>query len=365
MLRTVSEGFTAIEPGELKQIEEKWFGRTINRIGRYLTYAGYATGAAILLIGGLAAWNRTLKKKILQRTSALSESEQRFRRLIELMPVAIYVCDTSGLIQIYNHRAVELWGREPKPGDTAQLYCGSLRLYSPEGELVPHEKSWMAEVLRTGVEARDLEVVMERPDGSCITVLVNIAPLRNGGGQLIGAMNSFQDITERKRAEALLHAKEQEFRAIVESAPDQIIRYDREFRRTYVNPAVTKAYGLSVEALTGKPVGSVIRDAGVQIKDDDLRQVHQQIKAVFETGQSSEYEMKWPLPTGRRYFNVRLFPELDLNGSVINVLGITRDITERRIAEEELQKEKEILAKIFDNIPVLVGFVGADGITLV
>jgi hypothetical protein len=43
----------------LKQIDEKWFGRTIKRIGRYLTYAGYAAAAAILLIGGLAGWNRT------------------------------------------------------------------------------------------------------------------------------------------------------------------------------------------------------------------------------------------------------------------------------------------------------------------
>jgi PAS domain S-box-containing protein len=201
LLRTVSEGFAAIEPDELNQINEKWFGRTINRIGQYLTYAGYTVVAALLIIAGLTVWNRTLRKKVLQRTAALGESEQRFRRLVELMPVAVYVCDTSGIIQIYNHRAVELWGREPKLGDTAQRYCASLRLYSPEGKLVPHEESKMAEALRTGVPAHDLEVVIERPDGSCITTLVNIAPLRNGKGELVGAMNCFQDITERKLAE--------------------------------------------------------------------------------------------------------------------------------------------------------------------
>ena len=128
----------------------------------------------------------------------LRQSEDRFRRLVELMPVAVYVCDTAGIIQSYNNRAVELWGREPKSGDTAQCYCGSLRLYSPDGKVVPHEESQMAEVLRTGIEARDLEVVIERPDGSCITVLVNIVPLRNGNGELIGAMNCF---TERKQAQ--------------------------------------------------------------------------------------------------------------------------------------------------------------------
>src|SRR5437868_4779232 len=115
--------------------------------------------------------NNTERKRA---DEVLRQSEERFRRLVELMPVAVYVCDTSGIIQSYNNRAVELWGREPKAGDTAQCYCGSLRLYSPDGTFVPHEDSKMAEVLRTGIEARDMEVVIERPDGSCVTVLVNI-----------------------------------------------------------------------------------------------------------------------------------------------------------------------------------------------
>jgi PAS domain S-box-containing protein len=200
LLRTVTEGFASIEPGKLKQIDEKWFGRTINRLGLYLTYAGYGTALAVLLFAGLAVWNRALRTKVLQRTAALGESEQRFRRLVELMPVAVYVCDTSGIIQSYNHRAVELWGREPKSGEAAQRYCGSLRLYSPDGKLVPHEESKMAEVLRTGIPAHDLEMVIERPEGSSITVLVNIVPLRNRDGELIGAMNCFQDISERKQA---------------------------------------------------------------------------------------------------------------------------------------------------------------------
>lgn len=144
----------------------------------------------------------------------LRQSEERFRRLVELMPVAVYVCDTAGRIQSYNHRAVELWGREPTSKATAQRYCGSLRLYSPDGKWVPHQESKMAEVLRTGIEARDLEVVIERPDGSRLTVLVNIVPLRNGDGELIGAMNCFQDISERRRAQADLRHSFDQLRAL-------------------------------------------------------------------------------------------------------------------------------------------------------
>jgi PAS domain S-box-containing protein len=150
-------------------------------------------------------------------------------------------------------------------------------------------------------------------------------------------------IGERNHAEALLHAKEQEFRAIVENAPDQIIRYDREFRRSYVNPAVVKAYGLPAEALTGKPIGSVVQDAGLEVKDDEVAQVRQRIASVFDTGKSHEYEMTWPMPAERKYYSVRLFPELDLNGSVVNVLAISRDITKRRQAEEKLKATSDQL----------------------
>ncbi len=172
----------------------------------------------------------------------------------------------------------------------------------------------------------------------------------------------WKEISERKQAEALLHVKEQEFRAIVENAPDQLIRYDREFRRTYVNPAVVRAYGLPAEALVGKPIGSVIQDAGLDVKDDELAQVRQRIAAVFDTGKSCEYEMNWPVPTGRRYYGVRLFPELDLNGSVINVLAIARDITERKQAEDALRRSEDRIRLIIDTIPTMAWSLRPDGV---
>jgi DNA-binding NarL/FixJ family response regulator len=53
------------------------------------------------------------------------------------VPVAVYVCDKTGIIQSYNKRAVELWGREPSPGDPAQRHCGSLLgVTSREREIV-------------------------------------------------------------------------------------------------------------------------------------------------------------------------------------------------------------------------------------
>jgi two-component system NarL family sensor kinase len=174
--------------------------------------------------------------------------EDRFRRLVDVMPVAVYVCDETGIIQNYNSRAVELWGREPRLGDPAQRHCGSLRLYAPDGTLVPHEESKMAEVLSTGIEARDLEVVIERPDGSRIMVLVNIVPLRHADGQLIGAMNCFQDITDRKRAEESLRESEQLLRLVLDALPVGVVVIDRAGDIILGNPASHRIWGGSIRS---------------------------------------------------------------------------------------------------------------------
>lgn len=133
---------------------------------------------------------------------ALRESEERFRTLFELGPVAVYSCDVSGVIRNFNRRAAELWGRESAVADVDERFCGSFKLLRPDGSFLPHEQCPMAEVLNGNLaEARDEEVLIERPDGSRVTVVVNIRPLKNQHGEVTGAINCFYDITERKEAE--------------------------------------------------------------------------------------------------------------------------------------------------------------------
>jgi PAS domain S-box-containing protein len=130
------------------------------------------------------------------------DSEERYRTLFDLVPVAVYSCDTSGVIQKFNRRAAELWDREPASGDTDERFCGSFKLFRPDGSLMPYEQCPMAEVLSGKIsELRDAEVLIERPDGSRLTVLVNIRPLKTQRGELTGAINCFYDITERNRVQ--------------------------------------------------------------------------------------------------------------------------------------------------------------------
>lgn len=135
--------------------------------------------------------------------AAMRESEERYRTLFDLGPVAVYSVDAPGVIQKFNRKAAELWGREPASGDTDERFCGSFKLFRPDGSFMPHHEGPMAEVVSGKIsEARDAEVLIERPDGSRVTVVVNVLPLKNQRGEVTGAINCFYDITERKRTEA-------------------------------------------------------------------------------------------------------------------------------------------------------------------
>jgi PAS domain S-box-containing protein len=135
----------------------------------------------------------------------LRHAEQPFElpaRLFEQLPFAVYVCNRDGLVLRYNRRAAELWGRSPKLGDPDERFCGSYRMFRPDGSRLLHHECPMADVLRTGVSVREQEVHIERPDGLHGIALVNIEAVKDGDGNVVGAVNCFQDITERKRSEA-------------------------------------------------------------------------------------------------------------------------------------------------------------------
>jgi PAS domain S-box-containing protein len=135
----------------------------------------------------------------------LKQSEDRYCQLLAMLPVAMYTCDENGLITYYNEQAARLWGRSPRLGDPDELFCGSFRFYRPDGSPLSADRIPMAMVLRHGNKIRAQEINIERPDGSRVSISINIDPLRDATGRLYGAINVFTDITDHKQTEAALH----------------------------------------------------------------------------------------------------------------------------------------------------------------
>lgn len=138
-----------------------------------------------------------------QTELSLRESEQRYRTLVSLMPAGVYTCDREGRITFYNERAAELWGRKPEPGGS-ERFCACYKVFLSDGSFVPPQETPMAVAVQQGKSFRNVEAVVERPDGSKFIASINIDPIRNEKGQLTGAVNVFQDITNLKETERQL-----------------------------------------------------------------------------------------------------------------------------------------------------------------
>jgi PAS domain S-box-containing protein len=136
---------------------------------------------------------------ILRSQATLLERERRFRELLDALPAAVYTTDAAGRITYYNEAAADLWGHRPALGSSE--WCGSWKLFWPDGTPLPHDECPMAVALREGRVVRGMEAAAERPDGSRVPFIPYPTPIHDETGKLVGAVNMLVNITDRKRAE--------------------------------------------------------------------------------------------------------------------------------------------------------------------
>lgn len=121
--------------------------------------------------------------------------------LIEHLPVGLYICDRNAVVVAYNLKAAEIWGETPVKGDPEVKFCGAHRLYAGDGTYLPHDQTPMVQVLATGEPALNVDVIVERRDGSRRNVIANVTPLFDEGGDQIGFVNCVQDVTFLRQRE--------------------------------------------------------------------------------------------------------------------------------------------------------------------
>ncbi|MGI6850852.1 PAS domain S-box protein [Mesorhizobium sp. 1B3] len=284
--------------------------------------------------------------------------------LFDLLPAAAYVCDANGLIIRYNRRAAELWGQWPQLGDPTQRFCGSFRLYFPDGTPLPHDECPMAVALRTGISPDGQEVVIERPDGSRVLALANIDALKDDLGQIIGAISCLQskgpanghgtlscsediildgkkpldagqavDLLAWVSATAELRQTQDWLRAVIDDLPAAVYTTDAEGRITLFNKACVEfsgrvpQLGTDIWCVTwrlywpdGTPLPHDECPMAIALKE---RRPVRGVEAVAERPDGSRVPFM-PYPT----------PIFDKSGKLIGAVNMLVDLTEVKHSQE-------------------------------
>jgi len=266
----------------------------------------------------------------------LKSSEQLFRTLAENFPDLLVRFDSDGRFIYVNRGVAEAFGvsqeafigktqREVAPpteaAQTERLARAVKRVFT-EGQPNEEEVLW-----QTAHGARNFEV--------------RHVPEKDAEGKVVSVLGIAHDITRLRAIEQALRDSERAFRTLAENAPDPIIRYDRNGRRTYVNPEFERVVGIPAEKLLGHAAGRVPGTTPAV-----ARRVQAKLKKIMASGVLAKFELAWTKDGQARCWYVHAVPEYDAHGVVQSVLTVWRDIVERKEAEQRLRESYDLLREL-------------------
>ncbi len=274
-----------------------------------------------------------------QAELALSARERELRTLLESIPdnIARYTPDAR---RIYINPVLERTYDKPK-----EYFLGRTPMECfPDGRYSEYQRRVIA-TAATGSNY-EMEMAMPMANGEVEYHFIRFVPERNEKDEVISVLAIGTDITERKRAELALAAREREFRSLAESLPDNIIRYDRKGVTVYVNPVLERTLGESATAM----IGATPREHHPDGSYEDYAQL---LDVVLASGEAGELEKQHLDQNGGEHLSqIRMVPEFDDDGEVVGVLAIGRDITETRRAEEKLRLAASVFTSTSEGIIV-------------
>ena len=254
------------------------------------------------------------------------DSENGMRELLNALPAAVYVTDAAGRITFYNEVAAAMWGRRPTLN--SDHWCGSWRMYWPDGTPLPHDECPMAVVLKEkrNFNGNGQEAVVERPDGTRVPFMAFPSILRDSTGEVIGAVNMFVDISERNRNDEIA----QRLASIVESSEDAIISKTFDGIITSWNKSAERLFGYMAEEVIGKSITILIPPDRREEEDTILERIRRgQCVEHFETVRQRKDGSLIEI-------SLTVSPIKNAQGKVIGASKIARDITERKRSEAQI-----------------------------
>ncbi|HET6161082.1 MAG TPA: PAS domain S-box protein [Dongiaceae bacterium] len=271
-----------------------------------------------------ASAHQPLDQGVLSAANTVPDlSAPDFHAVVETLAAAVYVTDAQGRITYYNEAAATLWGYRPPLGDS--VWCGSWRLYWPDGSPMPHDQCPMARTIKEGRPVTGMTAIAERPDGSRVHFMPFPMPLHNGDGIPTGAVNVLVDITGRREAERNAHR----LAAIIESSDDAIISKSLDGIITSWNAGAERLFGYTAQEVIGRPVTILMPPDRV-----DEEPV---ILARIRRGERIEhYDTVRHRKDGSPIdISLTVSPIKDADGRIIGASKIARDITDRKRAEQQ------------------------------
>jgi PAS domain S-box-containing protein len=258
----------------------------------------------------------------------LRQSEQRYRLLAENLP--------GSAIMLFDRELRFLLVDGPEiasNGFTRHALIGR----TPTECLPPEFAAGSEARMRAVLEGKRFSAEMSFGD---VRYQSEYVPLRDSKGEVVNGLILSQNITERYRAALALAQRERQFRTLTDNLPDYVARLDREHRFVYVNPVFQAATGIPRE----NAIGKTGRELGMPA--DKLEHWTTITQHVFDSKEPARMEDDYTDPDGvTRIWESQLVPERAESGEVDSVLIISRDVTERRLREEELRHKNEELSR--------------------
>jgi PAS domain S-box-containing protein len=282
------------------------------------------------------------------------------RSILDGGPMPIIVANLDRKVIVWNKSAEALTGIRSeqvldKPLDPTIFYpeAGKTRPLLMDialsGDRTLFEKYYGAKEIRTSsFSDRVFQVVDELMVGGKKRLLSFMAaPVNEGSGKLIGAVEVFQDLTETRKIESDLDEAEARLRQIISNVNDIIYTHDLEGNFTSVSPSATRLYKYSAAEILGMNIADVVDPAylPIALRELDLHKRNIDYKSVFELLTRDR--------DGREIWVEVSTKLVKHNGMEAEILGIARDITDRKRSEDILEKQRAAIDAAMDGMALL------------
>jgi PAS domain S-box-containing protein len=278
---------------------------------------------------------------------ALRESEEKYRTLIQKIQAAVVVHGADTKILISNPEAQQILGLSEEQLLGKAAIDPAWHFFLEDRRSAPFDEYPVNQVLATRKALTNYVLGIHRSNHqNDVWVLVNADPVFGKDGAISQVIVTFIDITQRKHAEEALVEREREFRTLAENIPDNIIRYDTQARKIYMNSAVVRQMGIKPEMLIGKTPEETPLESRISAFDN----LSKKIRLVLDSGEPQELEVSVAhAEEGPQIHNILLVAERDEHGRIVGALAIGRNITAQKIAENALKEREQRYREIFDN----------------